>query len=62
MELQERLTKIKADPQRWLKKATDLVDRRGHDNYVKAAEILADVREAVVEWRGARLPANMPLN
>lgn len=54
-ERQERLTKIKADPQSWLKKATELVDRRGHDNYVKAAEILADVRAALGDVEGRKI-------
>lgn len=54
-ERQERLTKIKADPQSWLKKATELVDLRGHDNYVKAAEILADVRAALGEVEGRKI-------
>lgn len=54
-ERQERLTKIKADPQSWLKKATELVDRRGHDNYVKAADILADVRAALGEVEGRKI-------
>lgn len=54
-ERQERLAKIKADPQSWLKKATELVERRGRDSYVKAADILTDVRAALGDVEGRKI-------
>lgn len=44
---QARMVEMKADPDRWLKHATGLVEQRGTDNYREAASILADLREAV---------------
>lgn len=44
---QARMVEMKADPDRWLKHATGLVEKRGTDNYREAASILADLREAL---------------
>ena len=46
-ERQDRMTEMVKDPKRWLRKAAKLVDARGTGNYKAAAEILADLREAV---------------
>jgi hypothetical protein len=46
-ERQKRIAKIKADPQSWLGKATELVNARGRESYYEAAKILTDVREAI---------------
>ena len=35
------------DPQRWLREAEKLADARGTDNYKAAADVLADLREAI---------------
>jgi hypothetical protein len=44
---QARMVEMKADPNRWLQHATELVEKRGTDNYREAASILADLREAL---------------
>lgn len=44
---QERIQEMKADPKKWLSTADKLVDARGTDNYRAAAEILADLKEAI---------------
>jgi hypothetical protein len=41
------MVEMKADPNRWLQHATELVEKRGTDNYREAASILADLREAL---------------
>ncbi len=46
-ERQNRMKEMVKDPQSWLRKASKLVDARGTANYKAAAEILADLREAV---------------
>lgn len=55
IERQERIAKIKADPQSWLEKATELVNRRGQESYLEAADILADVREALGGEQGHKI-------
>ena len=43
----DRMAKMVKDPKKWLRNADELVDARGTHNYEAAAEILADLREAV---------------
>ncbi len=47
-ERQDRMKEMVKEPKAWLREATKLVDARGTANYKAAAEILADLREAVV--------------
>ena len=42
-------------PQKWLREADKLVEARGTRNYRAAAEILADLREAVGGDEGAQI-------
>lgn len=44
---QERMKEMVKDPNRWLKAATKLAEARGTANCQAAADILADLREAV---------------
>ena len=46
-ERQDRMKEMVKEPKKWLREATKLVDARGTANYKAAAEILADLREAV---------------
>jgi len=46
-ERQDRMTEMVKDRKKWLREADKLVDARGTHNYKAAAEILADLREAV---------------
>ncbi len=46
-ERQVRMKEMVASPATWLAKAEKLADARGTDNYIAAADILADLREAV---------------
>jgi predicted RNA polymerase sigma factor len=43
------------DPQKWLAETERLADERGTDNYKLAAEILADLKEAIGGAKGASL-------
>ena len=52
-ERQERMKQMVKAPQKWLRAADALVDARGTQNYKAAAEILADLREAVGGEEGA---------
>jgi len=54
-ERQERMKQMLKDPQQWLRKAGQLVDQRGTDNYRAAADILADLREAVGGDEGEKI-------
>lgn len=54
-ERQKRIAEIKANPRRWLEKATELVNLRGRESYYKAAEIVAEVREAVGTEEGREM-------
>lgn len=54
-ERQERMKEMVKSPQTWLRKATKLVDERGTANYKAAAEILADLREAVGGGEGEKI-------
>lgn len=54
----ERLARMKQmvdQPQRWLKEADELVAQRGTDNYKEAAEILADLEEAIGGEEGKQM-------
>jgi hypothetical protein len=44
---QARMMEMQSAPDSWLKKASELVAKRGTDNYRQAASILADLRDAV---------------
>jgi len=46
-ERQERMKQIEQNPQHWLVKAKELVEDRGTANYEAAAEILAELRDAL---------------
>ncbi len=46
-ERQARMKEMVAAPKQWLSKATKLADERGTSNYEAAAEILADLRDAI---------------
>jgi len=54
-ERQDRMKEMVKEPKTWLRKATKLVDARGTVNYKAAAEILADLREAVGGDEGAKI-------
>jgi hypothetical protein len=54
-ERQARMKKMVDDPQAWLRKSSELVDARGTANYKAAAEILADLREAIGGESGDRI-------
>jgi hypothetical protein len=41
------MTQMVNNPQKWLDEAGQLVEARGTANYLAAAEILADMREAI---------------
>ena len=44
---QIRMKEMVKDPQRWLREAEKLANARGTDNYKAAADVLADLREAI---------------
>lgn len=54
-ERQTRMEKMKASPKTWLAKAEKTVAARGTENYKAAAEILADLREAIGGEKGKKL-------
>ena len=54
-ERQARMKEMVASPATWLTKAEKLADARGTDNYKAAAEILADLREAVGGEEGDKI-------
>ncbi|WP_037225761.1 hypothetical protein [Rhodopirellula baltica] len=54
-ERQARMKKMKESPMTWLAKAEKIVAARGTENYKAAAEILADLREAVGGEAGKKL-------
>ena len=43
------------DPQRWLRESEKLADARGTDNYRAAADVLADLREAIGGDEGGKI-------
>jgi hypothetical protein len=49
------MEKMKASPKTWLAKAEKTVAARGTENYKAAAEILADLREAIGGEKGKKL-------
>ena len=51
----DRMKEMLKDPDQWLREAERLVDARGTHNYKAAAEILADLREAVGGDTGDRI-------
>ncbi|WP_442510408.1 hypothetical protein SH528x_002026 [Novipirellula sp. SH528] len=57
-ERQARMTKIKESPKAWLAQAEKLAAARGTQNYKAAAEILADLREAIGGETGDKLARN----
>ncbi len=54
-ERQARMKEMVKSPKAWLTKAEKLVDARGTDNYKAAADILADLREAIGGEEGDKL-------
>jgi hypothetical protein len=52
---QARMVEMQSDPNSWLKKASKLVEKRGTDNYREAANILADLRDAVGGEQGNKI-------
>lgn len=54
-ERQDRMKEMIKEPKTWLHEATKLVDARGTVNYKAAAEILADLREAVGGAEGEKI-------
>jgi hypothetical protein len=54
-ERQARMKEMVASPKAWLTKAEKLADARGTDNYKAAADILADLREAIGGEEGDKL-------
>ncbi len=52
---QARMTKMKESPKTWLAQAEELAAARGTHNYKAAAEILADLREAIGGETGDKL-------
>lgn len=51
-ERQKRMKEMLKDPKAWLLKATKLVEQRSTSNYRAAADILADLREAIGGSKG----------
>jgi len=54
-ERQERMQEMAKEPQAWVRQASRLVDERGAANYTAAADILADLREAVGGGKGEKI-------
>jgi hypothetical protein len=54
-ERRKRMKQMLEDPKQWLRKAGQLVDERGTDNYRAAADILADLREAIGGDEGEKI-------
>ncbi len=52
---QARMKEMVAAPQAWLGKVDELVSERGTDNYRAAADILADLREAIGAGEGDKI-------
>lgn len=52
---QARMKEMIASPKTWLGKADELVSQRGTDNYRAAADILADLREAIGADEGDKI-------
>ena len=52
---QARMKEMVASPTQWLKEAEKLADARGTDNYKAAADILADLREAIGGEEGDKM-------
>ncbi len=50
-----RMKKMVKEPKKWLREAEKLVDARGTANYKAAAEMLADLREAVGGDEGEKI-------
>ena len=61
-ERQARMKKMVDDPQAWLRKSSELVDARGTANYKAAAEILADLREAIGGESGEEITRKLAAN
>lgn len=54
-ERQKRMKQMKANPDSWLDEASKLAAARGRDNYLAAAQILADLRDAIGGAAGQKL-------
>ena len=57
-ERQARMKEMVASPAKWLKEAEKLADARGTDNYKAAADLLADLREAIGGEEGDKMARN----
>ncbi len=54
-ERQDRMKKMVKEPRAWLQEASKLAEQRGTTNYKAAADILADLREAIGGSEGEKL-------
>lgn len=54
-ERQTRMAAMKADPDHWLQRSIQLIDERGTVNYREAAQLIADLREALGGKKGERI-------
>ena len=54
MQRQDRMAQMVHEPDRWLKEADKLVAQRGTENYNAAADILADLGEAIGDEQGTK--------
>jgi len=54
-ERQNRMKEMVKEPKKWLRESEQIVDARGTANYEAAAEILADLREAVSGDEGEKI-------
>jgi hypothetical protein len=51
---EQRMIEMVADPQPWLEAAASLAEKRGTQNYEQAAEILADLQEALINSKNGK--------
>jgi len=54
-ERKKRMQEMVKEPKAWINKSTKLVDARGTSNYETAAEMLADLREAIGGAKGKQM-------
>jgi hypothetical protein len=52
---EQRMIEMVSDPQKWINATEVLVDERGTDNYEQAAEILADMQEALTKTKSSNV-------
>lgn len=51
---EQRMVEMVVNPQPWLETAEALIEKRGTQNYEQAAEILADVQQALLNSKGGK--------